>query len=70
MVESTRRQYFVGGNWKCNGTQAFLKDIIENTLNKVEYDPTRVCKSLINDHTFRGLHFTCLCASPHRPLVG
>jgi triosephosphate isomerase len=42
MVESTRRHYFVGGNWKCNGTQAFLKEMIENTLNKVEYDPSRV----------------------------
>ena len=44
MVESTRRQYFVGGNWKCNGTLAFLKDMIENTLNKVEYNPDKVCK--------------------------
>ena len=42
MVESLRRQYFVGGNWKCNGTLAFLKDMIENTLNKVEYDPAKV----------------------------
>ena len=42
MVESTRRHYFVGGNWKCNGTQAFLKEMIENTLNKVEFDVARV----------------------------
>ncbi len=48
MVESTQRQYFVGGNWKCNGTQTFLKDMIENTLNKVEYDPSKVCKYLHN----------------------
>jgi triosephosphate isomerase (TIM) len=42
MVESSRKQYFVGGNWKCNGTQSFLKDMIENTLNKVVYDPSKV----------------------------
>ena len=70
MVESTRKQYFVGGNWKSNGTQAFLKDLIENTLNKVEYDPTRVRKCLMRDNTFRGLHRTDICASPYRPLVG
>lgn len=45
MVEAHRRHYFVGGNWKCNGTVAFLKDMIENTLNKVDFDPTKVCKS-------------------------
>ena len=45
MVEaSNTRQYFVGGNWKCNGTLAFLKDIVENVLNKVEYNQERVCK--------------------------
>ena len=48
MVESTKRQYFVGGNWKCNGTQAFVKDMIENTLTKVEYDPTRVRKTILS----------------------
>lgn len=45
MVEgSVTRQYFVGGNWKCNGTVAFLKDMVENTLNKVEYNQDRVRK--------------------------
>jgi len=46
MVESTRRQYFVGGNWKCNGTLAFAKELIEGTLNQVEYDHERVRKVL------------------------
>ncbi len=39
-----QRQYFVGGNWKCNGTTAFLKEMFEGTLNKVEYDHDRVRK--------------------------
>ena len=37
-----QRQYFVGGNWKCNGTVAFTKEMIEGTLNKVEYNKERV----------------------------
>ena len=44
MVESTHRVYFVGGNWKCNGTQAFAKDLIQNVLNTVEYNHERVRK--------------------------
>jgi triosephosphate isomerase len=49
MVEATtnttaQRQYFVGGNWKCNGTLAFAKDLVENVLNKVEYNQEKVCK--------------------------
>jgi hypothetical protein len=43
MVES-HRQYFVGGNWKCNGSVAFTKEMIEGTLNKMEYNHDRVCK--------------------------
>ena len=39
MVEQgSSRQYFVGGNWKSNGTQAFLKDTFETILNKVEFN--------------------------------
>ncbi len=33
---------FIGGNWKCNGTMAFLKDMIDGTLNKVAYDHSKV----------------------------
>jgi triosephosphate isomerase len=47
MVEEVKRQYFVGGNWKCNGTQAFAKELIETTLNRVEYDQARVRKFII-----------------------
>lgn len=46
MVESTNRKYFVGGNWKCNGTQAFAKDLVENVLNKAEYNHDKVGKYL------------------------
>ncbi len=43
MVEATR-QYFIGGNWKCNGSLAFAKEFVEGTINKVEYNQDRVCK--------------------------
>ena len=49
MESAAHRQYFVGGNWKCNGTQAFLKTMIEGTMNAIEYNHDRVCKTpLIN----------------------
>ena len=47
MVEALNindRQYFVGGNWKCNGTLASAKDLVENVLNKVEFNQERVRK--------------------------
>ncbi len=40
----SQRQYFVGGNWKCNGTVSFTKEMIEGTLNKVEFNQDKVCK--------------------------
>jgi len=26
-------------NWKCNGTTAFVRDIVSNLYNDLEYDP-------------------------------
>ena len=34
---TTTRKYFVGGNWKCNGTMKFVHEMIETTLNKMDY---------------------------------
>jgi len=36
------RKYFIGGNWKCNGTLAFAKELVEGTLNKVEYNHDKI----------------------------
>ena len=40
MVEQRQRQrrYFLGANWKCNGTTAFVKDIVTHLINDLEYD--------------------------------
>ena len=41
-MEATQRKYIIGGNWKCNGTLQSVKDLIENVLNKAEFDQSRV----------------------------
>ena len=37
-----KKRYLVGGNWKSNGTVAFVSDIINNTLNKMKFDESKV----------------------------
>ena len=46
MVEASRRQrrYFLGANWKCNGTTAFVKDIVSHLINDLEYDQQKLGK--------------------------
>ena len=41
-MEATQRKNIIGGNWKCNGTLASIKDLVENVLNKAEFDQSRV----------------------------
>jgi triosephosphate isomerase len=36
------RKNFVGGNWKSNNTQAETKSIVENVLNKLNFDSAKV----------------------------
>lgn len=33
-----KRRYLVGGNWKCNGSVHFVKDMINDVLNKAKFD--------------------------------
>lgn len=42
-----QRKYFVGGNWKCNGTLSFVKEMVEGTINKMEFNKDKVGKYLI-----------------------
>ena len=32
----------VGGNWKCNGTVQSIKDLVNDVLNKAEYDTSKM----------------------------
>lgn len=63
------RKIIVGGNWKCNGDQNFIRDIITNMMNTLEYNSQEVevffapislhlslCKSLLNES------FASICA--------
>jgi len=36
------KKYFVGGNWKSNGTVAFVSDHINGVLNKLKFDEHKV----------------------------
>ena len=50
MVEQQRqvaerpRKFFLGANWKCNGTTAFAKEIVTHLINDFEYDPAKLGK--------------------------
>ena len=48
------RKYFVGGNWKCNGSVNKNKDLINDVINKLEFDTQKVGKidSIIVFHCF------------------
>jgi hypothetical protein len=36
------KRLFVGGNWKSNNTQAQTKALIENTINKLSFDSSKL----------------------------
>jgi triosephosphate isomerase len=42
-MEGSRR-YFVGGNWKCNGTVEKNRELINDVINKLEFDASKVGK--------------------------
>jgi triosephosphate isomerase len=37
-----QRKLFVGGNWKSNLTQAKVKELLDNTINKLNFDENKV----------------------------
>jgi len=36
------KKFFIGGNWKCNNIFAETKNLVENVINKLEFDDNRV----------------------------
>ena len=36
------RKYCVIANWKCNGTTAFVRDIVTNLFNDLQYDTSKL----------------------------
>ena len=53
------RKLVVGGNWKCNGTQSFIKSFPVEVLNNMKFDPAKVevlcCPPAIHTTTVQGL---------------
>lgn len=37
-----KKRYLVGGNWKSNGTVNFVSDQINNVLNKMKFDESKL----------------------------
>lgn len=45
-----KRRYFLGANWKCNGSTAFVKDIVTHLINDLEYDQQKLGKSYLESY--------------------
>ena len=41
-MNETKRKFLLAANWKCNGTTAFVKDIITHLFNSFEYDKDKL----------------------------
>ena len=41
-MEAAQRKMIVGGNWKSNGSVQSIKDLVNDTLNKAEYDHDKI----------------------------
>ena len=41
-METTQRKMILGGNWKSNGTVQSIKDLVNNVLNKAEFDSEKI----------------------------
>jgi len=37
-----KRKYCIIANWKCNGTTDFVRDIVSNLINDLEYDTNKM----------------------------
>lgn len=41
-AEKVARRLFIGGNWKCNGTVKSTETLINNTINKIAFDTSKL----------------------------
>lgn len=40
--EVEKRKFLIGGNWKSNGSIRFVRDIINEVLNKMKFDEKKL----------------------------
>lgn len=41
-MESAKKKFIIGGNWKSNGTMQSINDLITNVLNTIEFNNEQV----------------------------
>eukprot|EP00826_Nyctotherus_ovalis_P064734 TRINITY_DN9501_c0_g3_i2.p2 TRINITY_DN9501_c0_g3~~TRINITY_DN9501_c0_g3_i2.p2 ORF type:complete len:131 (-),score=19.01 TRINITY_DN9501_c0_g3_i2:42-434(-) len=41
-AEKVSRRLFIGGNWKCNGSVKTTESLIKDTVNKIEFDTSKL----------------------------
>jgi hypothetical protein len=44
-VGARKRKYWLGCNWKCNGSIEFIKDYVKNMTNDLKYNQNHLGKS-------------------------
>ena len=80
-MDAQPRKYCVVANWKCNGTTDFVRDIVTNLINDLEYDTKKMefvvlpgmlhinlAKARIADHVMIGAQN--VCDEPNGPWTG
>ena len=63
--KSRIRKYWVGSNWKCNGSIASIKDSVTNMVNDLDYNQSHIGKF----DPFNTLDFMVLPGMLHLPIV-
>lgn len=43
-MSNRKRRYWLGCNWKCNGSIEFIKDSVKNMINDVKYSQDHMGK--------------------------
>lgn len=41
-AEKISRRLFIGGNWKCNGSIKSAETLVNNTVNKIAFDTSKI----------------------------
>lgn len=47
VIKQRTRKYFIGANWKSNGTTQVAKEMIQYMINSFEYDTKLIGKHIV-----------------------
>lgn len=65
-VSLRKRKYWIGCNWKCNGSVEFIKDSVKNMINDVSFNSNHLGKLT---SIAQSLDFIIMPGMLHLPLV-